>query len=385
MNSQGSSVQKESIVKTYFVSSLSNHYPDFEEFLNEESEIFFKCVERISKAFFLSKEDRYAIRSAGLILISATLSSPDSTRETALTYVDMLFPESSDQATVREKILACFGGYFTPEMNSPNPVLSEIFHDAMMSLYAQKNPRDHLIMRHSLESKETKARITHLEWLENELQRLKTMRFKTFAGQVHFSRKLSDSISELQEIKASLSGVVTAEAVEKKILVLYRSASRNLIDMIAIADRKAGLLLSANAISLSLVISFVGRATSDHSRLWFSTILIAGTCALTVLFASLAARPIRQNTTKVRLEELLSSKEGVLYFGNAARLNRAEYIRGFQMLMQDDEMLERGLLEELHFYSCRIVNKLKMVRRAYVTMFIGILLSFGAFMLSEYL
>ncbi len=372
--------------KAFFISQFAAEYFDFENYLSEHSEAIFKRIERLSAPYFLQIQDKESMRCAGIILLSASFIHPDSLKETSFSFLKRLVDSSPDHFyKVSSQIKSCLQGFFNEEHTSDYPTLGDVFYDAAISLHALKNPEERLIIRHSLQSKGEKSPVPHLEWLDRELQQLKEIKFKTFAGQVYFSQKLAKNISELQEIKASLSGSVTAEASEKKILALYRSVSRNLIDMISITDHKAGLLLSANAISLSLLVSFFGRGLTDHPRLWASAILIAGTCALTVLFASLAARPVKRDLSHLPLKELLKTEEGVLHYGNAARLNRDEFIEGFQMMMRDDEMLERGLLAELHFYSVRIVNKLKMVRRAYITMFTGIFLSFVALLLSKYL
>jgi hypothetical protein len=249
---------------------------------------------------------------------------------------------------------------------------------------AQKDHEEQLILKNSLHHQSGKDHRGPLEWITQEIDSLKNVEFKTFAGQVRFGKRLEKNLAATREMKSLLEKNGMLEEREKKLLGLYRSVSRNMIDMIAIADRKAGLLLSANAISLSVVVAFLSRGGIDtHPRLWLSAIFIAATCTLTVFFASLAARPLRRDHSRLSLNELLDHDRSVLHYGNAARLPLDDFILGFRRVMNDNQLLEEALIEELHFYSRRIVNKLRMVRVAYFTMFSGIIASFFALVFSQ--
>jgi len=145
--------------------------------------------------------------------------------------------------------------------------------------------------------------------------------------------------------------------------------------MITLADRKAGLLLNANAISLTVLLSFLSKRFVSDRGLWVPTLMIACTCAITVIFASLAARPLRRKTDRLPLNEFVASDLSFLHYGDIARLSREDYLSGFKVASRDTGQLEKDMLSEIHFFSGRIVEKFKMVRRAYLTMIAGIILS----------
>lgn len=148
-----------------------------------------------------------------------------------------------------------------------------------------------------------------------------------------------------------------------------------MIDMITLADRKAGLLLNANAISLTVLLSFLSKRFVSDRGLWIPSVLIAATCAITVIFASLAARPLRRKIDRLPLNDFLASDLSFLHYGDIARLSREDYLAGFQVAALDEGVLEKNMLSEIHFFSNRIVEKFRMVRRAYLTMIAGIILS----------
>lgn len=285
---------------------------------------------------------------------------------------DEYFARHPEDEPCRRDVELCLNGLYHPDSLAERAGHREVFYDAVRTQYALPDFQDWLFLDGQ-----------SADWIAAEIETFRKIRFRTAAAQVRHSRALEHNIQELLEIRELLSGNGLVAKSRKTSLSLYRATSRNMVDMLAIADRKAGLLISANAISLSVCISLFGRGFGESPRLWAPAITIAATCALTVIFAALSSRPLKRAGGALTLEEFLAKNRSILHYGEAYRLSQEDFIRGFRRASGDPELLERGLLQELHFFSRRIVNKFRMVRWAYLTMITGILLSCGVLVVSH--
>lgn len=257
----------------------------------------------------------------------------------------------------------------------------EIFRDAIIALDAKKDSEEAITRRLAVSGKITSS---NADWFRKELERLRKLKFSTITGQLRFGRALEKNITDLDEASAHFLGNTSSIRNQKMTLSIYRSVTRNMINMITLADRKAGLLLHANAISLTLLLAFLGKAMLTNRRLWAPSLLIAGTCAITAIFASLAARPIRRTKDPLKLHDFLAANHSLLHYGDIARLSRDDFLAGFQIATKDPELLQNHMLSEIHFFANRIIDKFRMIRKAYLTMITGILLACIALLGSHY-
>lgn len=374
----------ESSLKRFLSTCFSEPTPTFQATLEKFCSELIARAEALSKNYMVTENEMVAMGCAATLLTAGIALSPKDAVKSANSLAGVFFKDLPDLQRFQPQTIECLDA-LTSTPQSDTITFREIFYDAVISMDAQKEFEQQIILKNSLHRQNSEIARSSTAWIDQEIENLKSVEFRTFAGQVMFTKRLEKNLAQTRELKSLFAGNGLLEDHEKKLLTLYRSVSRNMIDMIAITDRKAGLLLSANAISLSLVISFLSKGIDHQPRLWTSAIVICGTCALTVLFASLAARPLNRENTKLTLKELLNHDKSVLHYGNAARLSREDFSIGFKRIMNDNDLLEEGLIEELHFYSKRIISKLKMVRIAYITMFSGMCLSFLVLIFAKYL
>jgi hypothetical protein len=310
----------------------------------------------------VSSEEMVALEVAAYLWSAAWICSPNAADRTLPTIVEVFFRNHPEWRAQEGRIR--------------HVLQAQSFRDAIVGLDAKKELEDHLLLRSGWAAGENaKVSTPATGWLRGEIDRLKSHRFSTIAGQLRFGRRLEKNIEELEELCGSIEGARSSDQRQKMTLSIYRSVSRNMIDMLTLADRKAGLLLNANAISLTVMVSFFGRSLGNHPRLWASSVVIAATCALTVIFASLAARPLRRDRRKIPLDQFSREGYSFLHYGDVARLSREDFLAGWKKAANDAELLEQNMITELHFFAVRISDKFRMVRRAYLTMIAGIVLS----------
>jgi Family of unknown function (DUF5706) len=97
---------------------------------------------------------------------------------------------------------------------------------------------------------------------------------------------------------------------------LFKTAFRNYVDLVSVADRKAGLLIQVNSILLSVVIAFTIRRMEAAPIYLIPTSILLISALITILNAILASMPQQQSETDVPLD---SGKS--FFFGSFDRVD----------------------------------------------------------------
>lgn len=196
------------------------------------------------------------------------------------------------------------------------------------------------------------------------------------------TEKLKQKKAELQFKKHKL------DLPERGIETMFRVALRNHITLSDIADTKANILLSVNAIIISLVLSnLVSKLDnpSNYYLIWPTAIFALFTVASIVL-SVLATRP---NVTqgKFTKEDVADKKVNLLFFGNFHKMKLDEFEWAMHEMMQDRDYLYSSLTKDLYFLGLVLNRKYGLLRLTYTVFMIGIVVSvicFGvAFQMAE--
>jgi hypothetical protein len=97
---------------------------------------------------------------------------------------------------------------------------------------------------------------------------------------------------------------------------LFKTAFRNYVDLVSVADRKAGLLIQVNSILLSVVIAFTIRRMEAAPIYLIPTSILLISALITIMNAILASMPQEQSETDIPLD---SGKS--FFFGSFDRVD----------------------------------------------------------------
>jgi hypothetical protein len=81
-------------------------------------------------------------------------------------------------------------------------------------------------------------------------------------------------------------------ASSKSAQTQFKTALRNHIDLSSIADNKANMMLSVNALIITFALPLLGKEFSNNKALLIPMILLLVVCLTSMIFATLATRPI---------------------------------------------------------------------------------------------
>jgi hypothetical protein len=165
---------------------------------------------------------------------------------------------------------------------------------------------------------------------------------------------------------------------KRGIETMFRSAYRVQMELTALADNKANMMISINAIIISIIIAAV--APKLDSNLWMlaPTIVILLGMLASVVFAILAARP-RLISDQVDLSDLEHSKGNILFFGNFARMNVEDFMHGMEEVIADRTLTYETMIRNIFDLGFVLNRKYALLRVAYSIFMVALILGVCSF------
>ncbi|MDO6738126.1 Pycsar system effector family protein [Wenyingzhuangia sp. 2_MG-2023] len=271
---------------------------------------------------------------------------------------------------------------------------ADLFHVATTSFESNSK-----LLRAEWELLEGKT-LTDVEWYQCNSDFLKGHKFFTDFAFRHWSamkasnlasneKKLKNAIQkeddallkrEKKRMKSNKEVAPEKEKAGKTIETMYRITLKNHIKLSDIADTKANILLSVNAIILSLALSnlFPKLDKEDNHYLIIPTIIFLLTAVVSIIFAVLSTRPKVTSGTFTQ-EDVENKKVNLLFFGNFHKMSLEVFDKGMFMLMEDKEYLYQSLNKDLYFLGVVLAKKYRLLRLTYSVFMFGIVISVISF------
>jgi predicted metal-dependent HD superfamily phosphohydrolase len=170
---------------------------------------------------------------------------------------------------------------------------------------------------------------------------------------------------------------------ERAVDTLFRVTLNNHTSLSGIADSKANILLSVNAIIISIALStLIPKLDSPKNvHLMIPTFIMLMSSVITIIFAILSTRPKVTKGVFTR-EDIENKKVNLLFFGNFYKMPLDEYQWAMNEMMKDREYLYNSMIKDLYFLGLVLEKKYRLLRVAYNFFMIGIIISVIAFVIA---
>jgi HD superfamily phosphodiesterase len=234
------------------------------------------------------------------------------------------------------------------------------------------------------------ALLSKRDWAKTNLRFLEEHEYYTDVAKVRYgetkayNKKLLEAELVLLEEKEEekRNGQVTPEpntiATSKSAQTMFKTALRNHIDLSAIADNKANIMLSVNALIITFALPLLGKEIAANRMLLYPTILLLSVCVVSMIFATMATRPIPMKGYS-SMESILAKKSNLFFFGNYYRMSFDEYEQGMNATVADDTILDTTIMRDLFFLGRTLGVKYGYLRKCYTIFMYGIILTVIAF------
>ena len=173
------------------------------------------------------------------------------------------------------------------------------------------------------------------------------------------------------------------ESPERGIETMFRVTMNNHTRLSQIADSKANILLSVNAIIISVALSTIipKLDSPKNAHLIVPTFVMIAFSVATIIMAIMSTRPKINSGTFTR-EEIEARKVNLLFFGNFHKMPLDEYMWAMKGMMRDRNYLYDSLVKDLYYLGVVLNRKYKLLRTTYTIFTLGILTSVLAFYLA---
>jgi HD-GYP domain-containing protein (c-di-GMP phosphodiesterase class II) len=231
------------------------------------------------------------------------------------------------------------------------------------------------------------------EWEFDEIEFLTKHMFYTEYAQKKFAKGKEKNILKLREVRAERRLAEEKERIktekeesktstpEKGIETMFKVAFRNHINLSSIADNKANIMLSINAIIISIALSTLVPNLDDNPNLIIPTIILLIVCILTIVFATLSTRP-KTSHGKFTKEDILEQTPNLLFFGNFHGMPLDDFKWGMNEMMKNKDFLYGSMIKDFYFLGVVLAKKYKLLRICYGVFMYGIIASVLAFVLA---
>lgn len=250
------------------------------------------------------------------------------------------------------------------------------------------------------------------EWVEFELQFIKSHQFITDAAYTLYQEKKKKNINRLKKYakrvqKANINLAKEREAsldppkrkkkkkkdnnIELKqislgrgVETMFRTTYRTHLNLSAIADNKANIMLSINAIIISIAVSNLVPQFEENDKLIIPTLILLGVCLVALVFAILSTRPKITEGTFTR-EDIRQKKSNLLFFGNFYRMEVQDFHWGMKEMIKDSDFLYSSMTRDLYYLGVVLAKKYQYLRICYSVFMYGLIASVLAFGLAYFL
>lgn len=161
--------------------------------------------------------------------------------------------------------------------------------------------------------------------------------------------------------EGSSSQLGTSRGIE----TMFRTSYRVQLDLTALADNKANIMISINGIILSIMLASLlpNLATLEVWVVLPATVLLLSS-TLAIIYAVLAARP-RVKSKLITLDDVRNKGANILFFGNFANMPEDEYIDGMVDLLKQTDLLYYNMIRDLFGLGKVLIRKFQLLRVAY--------------------
>ena len=354
----------------------------------EHTERVFEATKQLAKKSKLSREDKKLLYIAALFHDTGFIKSYTNHERESVSIAEQYL---SDKQFPEEKINIVKSIIEATRVDlAPDTLLQKILCDADTAHIGDKNYFYFAeLLRKEWDHHKEDFNPTDVQWAEENFLFLQKHRFYTKAATKKYQKNKNKN---LRIAKKLLNRERTIEskrwdnfsvANNKAALTMFKTALRNHIDLTAIADQKSNMMLSVNAFLLTIGLPIFASYLTEKVYLLIPSIIFMFTCVITMIFATLATRPMKMNG-QTDLSKIHTNKTNLFFFGNFYNIPLEDYHDAIKKVITNREALDTSIINDLYFLGHSLGDKFRYLRICYNVFIVGIFTCVIAFLISYF-
>jgi hypothetical protein len=289
------------------------------------------------------------------------------------------------------------------DQSLPGTEAESAFRDSIHLHYSSKKIVKWIDDLKVLRERAAGIKIDQLEWYKEQLRIIETFQYTTTYGKETMEpqkalnmvtiqkeiRKMDKEMDAVlakelsvdpEKLKSLKKKILKAEAYpERGIETWFRTASSNLYTRRQIVDTKSNIMITMNAIIISVMLGSVYPQLKESPYLAWPITLMILTNVISIAYAIFATRPRLANGIFTR-DEIVDKQARLTTFDDFYKVPLADYEWGVGEMLKDREFLYNTLIRDMHRLGVDLAFRYQHIRLSYNVFLGGLilaLLSFG--------
>ena len=387
-------------VEFYVESNMASKNDDIFMFHNKRhTKKVVKVAKEICEFEGVSKETRDKILCACWFHDIAYKKNSDNHEQTSAEMAEEFLIDRKVSEEDIEEIKELINATKMPQ--KPRNKEQEIICDADLSHLGTPNFYEESDRLRHEQTKLLQVEKTELEWTESNINFFQQHQYYTSYAKLHFQGLKESHLLELENYKTSLLQPKSIDSVQnpptspfikskdssknevkekekstsRGVQTFFRTTAQSHIQLSQIADQKAGMLITVNAIIISI---FMASLDYQNDQTFSLLILPLGILALfstgTIILSVIATRP-QFTEGKFELADVLNNNTNLLFFGNFHNMSLPSYEQGVQNLIENESLLYSSMIKDIFYIGQVLGKKYNRLRNANTVFMVGLILS----------
>lgn len=391
--------------EAYVAEFYRTHFSDkyiFHDFQHTREVV--EATKQIAAGYELSEQEVEILILAAWFHDIGYIEGAEGHEERSCKYAKAFLEEQDYPSASIDIILECIRA--TKIDAIPDSPLEKILSDADLSHLGSKMYWEHCTrLRQELFLTQNIVMSEH-EWVNFELDFITHQQYYTDVAQELFDKRKQKHIRQLMKHKMRLNPdtVDLIEGLEKKerkeekklkriqqsidgnglplkeidlgrgVETMYRNIYRTHINLSSIADNKANIMLSVNAIIISITVSSLIPKLELYPDLQIPTIILLAVCLAALVFAILATRP-KVTKSQLTRQDIIDRRANLLFFGNYYNMELDDFHFGMMEMIKDSDFLYSSMTRDLYYLGIVLAQKYQYLRICYGIFMYGLIAS----------
>ncbi|TDU42998.1 HD domain-containing protein [Gelidibacter sediminis] len=354
-----------------------------------------KSTNEIIEHSDISSDDATVLQLAALLHDTGYTKVRDGHEEESVRIATTFLQQQKVDQAIIDAVNQCIMA--TKFKDTPQNELAKIIRDADASHFGKSYFTEASeFLRKELELQNVRT-YSPAEWLKENIAVLsQSHQFYTDYALKNWQDQKEDNLADLiksnkkekkrrqkEKMKAQLKAKAKDASPERAIQSFYRTSLRNHIKLSDIADTKANILLSVNAIIISLMLStlFAKFDNPANQFLIVPTIILMLSSIISMILSIIATRP-NITSGEFTKEDVENRKVNLTFFGNFHKMKLEDFEWAINELLKDKDYVYSSLTKDLYFLGKVLDRKYRILRVTYTIFMTGMIVSVIAFAVS---
>ena len=171
---------------------------------------------------------------------------------------------------------------------------------------------------------------------------------------------------------------------------MFRTMYSNHMKLSDMADKKASMMISLNAVLMSIIITYLGAKTSALGPAFTRNPILAIPMSIllltslgSIVTAILSAQPdVTSFKWLTKSPQVATNRRvNLLFFGQFTKLSLDNFQSGMRDLMRQKDMLYTNMVTDVYYLGEVLTRKYGLLRRSYSIFMVGLILTVLSFVI----